>query len=50
MLLRPKKNVSTRPLYTQHDPVHTHLVWALVIATTVLTANAVIVVALVGAG
>jgi hypothetical protein len=34
----------------QHDPVHTHLVWALVIATIVLIANAVIVVALGGAG
>jgi hypothetical protein len=50
MLLRPKRNVSTRPLYAQHDPVHTHLVWALVIATIVLIANAVIVVELGGAG
>jgi hypothetical protein len=43
-------NVNTRPGYTQHDPLHKHLAWALVIATTVLIANAVIVVALGGAG
>jgi hypothetical protein len=41
-------NVSTRS-HTQHDPVHKRLVWVLVVATTVLIANAVIVVALGGA-
>jgi hypothetical protein len=43
-------NVSTRLGNTQHDPVHRRLVWVLVVATTVLIANAVIVVALGGAG
>ncbi len=53
MLHRAKKNGSTRPGHTEHDPVqkmHRHLAWALGSATIVLVVNAVAVVVLVDAG